>query len=75
MSRDLKKLGNYIGGHECAPRTGRYLENFDPSTGEVYSLVPDSGSEDVNDAVEAAKQIFPWWAKRTPEQRSRPRRK
>jgi aminomuconate-semialdehyde/2-hydroxymuconate-6-semialdehyde dehydrogenase len=70
MSRDLKKLGNYIGGHECAPRTGRYLENFDPSTGEVYSLVPDSGAEDVNEAVAAAKQIFPWWAKRTPEQRS-----
>jgi aminomuconate-semialdehyde/2-hydroxymuconate-6-semialdehyde dehydrogenase len=32
--------------------------------------VPDSGEEDVNAAVEAAKAIYPWWAKRTPEQRS-----
>jgi aminomuconate-semialdehyde/2-hydroxymuconate-6-semialdehyde dehydrogenase len=33
-------------------------------------LVPNSGQEDVNAAVEAAKEIFPWWSKRSPEQRS-----
>lgn len=66
----MKKLGNYINGHETPPANGRYLENFNPSTGEAYSLVPDSGAEDVNAAVEAAKAIFPWWSQRTPEQRS-----
>jgi aminomuconate-semialdehyde/2-hydroxymuconate-6-semialdehyde dehydrogenase len=66
----MKKLANYIGGHERAPSNGKYLENFDPSTGEVYSLVPDSGKEDVDAAVQAAKDIYPWWSKRTPEQRS-----
>lgn len=65
-----QKLANYIGGHPHAPRSGKYLENFEPATGEVYSLVPDSSADDVNLAVEAAKQIFPWWSKRTPEQRS-----
>jgi 2-hydroxymuconic semialdehyde dehydrogenase len=64
------KLANYIGGHPIAPKTGKYLNNFEPATGEVYSLVPDSGAEDINLAVDAAKQIFPWWSKRTPEQRS-----
>ncbi len=65
-----QKLANYIGGHPHAPRSGRYLDNFEPATGAVYSLVPDSNAEDVNLAVEAAQQIFPWWSKRTPEQRS-----
>ncbi len=65
-----KKLANYINGQEVAPRSGRYLENYSPVTGEVYSLVPDSGAEDVNDAVAAARAIFPWWSQRTPEQRS-----
>lgn len=64
------KLANYIGGHAVAPKTGRYLDNYEPATGKVYSLVPDSGAEDVNAAVGAAKEIFPWWSKRTPEQRS-----
>lgn len=66
----IQKLANYIGGHPHAPRSGKYLDNFDPSTGKVYSLVPDSGAEDVQLAVDAAKQIFPWWSQRTPEQRS-----
>lgn len=66
----MKKLANYINGHETAPLSGKYLENFAPSTGKAYSLVPDSGAEDVNAAVEAAKKIFPWWSQRTPEQRS-----
>lgn len=66
----MKKLANYINGHETAPVSGQYLENFAPSTGKAYSLVPDSGADDVNAAVEAAKKIFPWWSQRTPEQRS-----
>src|SRR5688572_8004996 len=28
-----QKLANYIGGHATAPKTGRYLDNFEPSTG------------------------------------------
>lgn len=63
-------LANYINGHEAKPTNGHYLDNFDPSTGRVYSRVPDSGEADVAAAVEAAKAIYPWWAKRTPEQRS-----
>lgn len=63
-------LANFINGHYVAPKSGKYIENYEPATGEIYSMVPDSDSEDVNAAVEAAKAIFPWWSKRTPEQRS-----
>lgn len=64
------KLANYIGGHPQAPASGKYLPNYEPATGKVYSEVPDSDARDVAAAVEAAKTIYPWWAKRTPEQRS-----
>ncbi len=66
----IQKLANYIGGHAQAPQSGLYLENFEPATGAVYSLVPDSGAADIHLAVSAAKEIYPWWSKRTPEQRS-----
>lgn len=66
----MEKLANYINGHAVAPRSGKYLDLFEPATGQVYGQVPDSGKDDVNDAVEAAKAIYPWWSKRTPEQRS-----
>ena len=46
----------------------KYLENYNPSNGEVYSLIPDSGPEDINLAVEAAKEAFKSWSK-TPKQK------
>jgi aminomuconate-semialdehyde/2-hydroxymuconate-6-semialdehyde dehydrogenase len=69
MSKPIR-LANYINGHAVPPRSGKYLPNHEPATGQVYSEVPDSDAADVDAAVEAAKQIFPWWSARTPEQRS-----
>ena len=65
-----QKLHNFIGGEAVAPKSGRYLDNYEPATGQVYSLVPDSNAADVEAAVAAAREAFPWWSKRTPEQRS-----
>ena len=64
------KLANYINGKACPPINGTYLDNFDPATGEVYSHMPDSDAQDVDQAVQAAKTIYPWWKARTAEQRS-----
>ncbi|MGE3260480.1 MAG: aldehyde dehydrogenase [Bacteriovoracia bacterium] len=64
------KLANYIDGHEQAPLSGKYLPNYAPATGEIYSEIPDSSAADVDLAVKAAQKIFPWWSQRTPEQRS-----
>ncbi|MGZ3711892.1 MAG: aldehyde dehydrogenase [Bdellovibrionota bacterium] len=66
----MQKLNNYIDGHEAAPLSGKYLPNYAPATGEIYSQIPDSGAADVDAAVKAAQKIFPWWSNRTPEQRS-----
>jgi acyl-CoA reductase-like NAD-dependent aldehyde dehydrogenase len=65
------QLKNFIGNEFLAPVNGLYLPNYDPSTGEIYSQIPDSQNEDINLAVASAKRAFPDWAARSPEERSR----
>lgn len=36
------KLSNFIDGKYVAPVGGKYLDNYEPATGTVYSHVPDS---------------------------------
>ncbi len=62
-------LHNFINGRYEAPHSGRYLDNHNPATGEVYAQIPDSGSDDVDAAVAAARAAFPAWAVLSPEQR------
>jgi aminomuconate-semialdehyde/2-hydroxymuconate-6-semialdehyde dehydrogenase len=47
------------------------LENIEPATGRVYSHMPDSDAQDVDDAVLAAQRAFPAWAAMPTEERSR----
>ncbi len=56
------KIDNYIGGELIAPASGKYLDNFDPATGTVYSLIADSDDRDVNLAVDAAGEAFAGWS-------------
>jgi len=65
----MKQIENYIGGELIGPNSGGYLDNFNPATGEVYSLIPDSDERDVETAVEAAKVAFPPWSATSPEER------
>ncbi len=65
----MQKIENYIGGEIVQPASGAYLDNFDPSTGAVYSLIADSDDRDVHLAVEAAKAAFPAWSNTSAEAR------
>ncbi len=65
----MQKIDNYIGGELVQPASGEYLNNVDPSTGEVYSLIADSDDRDVHLAVEAASAAFPAWAATSAEAR------
>ncbi|HEX9929844.1 MAG TPA: aldehyde dehydrogenase [Pyrinomonadaceae bacterium] len=65
----MQKLENYINGELVAPLSGEYLDNFNPATGAVYSLIPDSDERDVSRAVAAAKNAFPVWSKMSAETR------
>ena len=64
------RLQNYIDGQFAAPANGAYLPNVAPATGEVYGEIPDSGAEDVEHAITAAKKAFPMWSNLTAAERS-----
>ena len=66
----MEKIINFINGEYRAPINSQYLENFEPSTGEVYSLIPNSSKEDVDLAVKSAEKAFPIWSSMSKEQRS-----
>jgi aminomuconate-semialdehyde/2-hydroxymuconate-6-semialdehyde dehydrogenase len=67
----MKKILNYINGALSEPLGGAYMDNHDPSTGQVYSLCPDSDERDVELAVQAAANAFPQWSAMPAEKRSR----
>ncbi len=58
----MEKILNYINGKLIEPRSGKFLDNYNPAEGKVYSLVSDSEKEDVDQAVEAAAKAFPSWS-------------
>ena len=64
-------LSNLIDGEPCAPRAGRYLTVTDPATGEVYAQCPDSGADDVADAVAAASRAVLRWSTLASDARAR----
>lgn len=66
----MEKLQNYINGELVAPVAGKYIDNYNPSTGKVYSLIPDSDEQDVLQATEAAKDAFHLWSHMTHHKRS-----
>jgi aminomuconate-semialdehyde/2-hydroxymuconate-6-semialdehyde dehydrogenase len=65
------KLQNFINGNYIAPISDAYMDNYEPATGQVYSLIPDSDERDVELAVEAAEKAFPIWSKMSNEERSK----
>ncbi|MEO8452309.1 MAG: aldehyde dehydrogenase [Gemmatimonadota bacterium] len=67
----MPAIPNYIGGELVPPAAGDYLENIEPATGAAYSLLPDSGEPDVEEATEAALRAFPAWSHLPAEERSR----
>lgn len=49
-------VANFING-EFLP-TSSHIPSFDPSTGKIWAKIPDSGEEEINRAVTAAKEAF-----------------
>lgn len=66
----MEKLQNFINGKYCDPIEGKYIDNYEPASGQVYSSIPDSGAQDVTLAVAAAEKAFPIWSKMSVQDRS-----
>ncbi len=63
------KIQNYIAGEFSGSFSGEYIDNLDPSTGKVYSHIPDSDDRDVDRAVKSAEQAFAGWSSMAAEGR------
>ena len=66
----MLKIKNYINGELVPPASKKYLKNICPSTGENYSMIPDSDENDVNQAVAVAQQAFKSWNTTPKQERS-----
>ncbi|HOZ87993.1 MAG TPA: aldehyde dehydrogenase [Bacteroidia bacterium] len=67
----MQHIKNYINGQLVEPISKSYLDNYCPSTGKVYSHIPDSDSHDVEYAYQSAKNAFKGWSSTPKDVRSR----
>ncbi|MDX1279320.1 aldehyde dehydrogenase family protein, partial [Oceanihabitans sediminis] len=67
----MENIKNFINGNFQSPIQDNWLDNYNPANGEVYSRIPNSTKEDVENAYIAAKSAFPSWSQTTLEERSR----
>ena len=66
----MEYIRNYIDGALEDPQTGAWLPVYEPATGEIYAMAPDSAGTDVDAAVDAAQRAFPAWSALPAEERS-----
>ena len=67
---EMEKITNYIEGKLQASVSSTWIENINPSTGKVYSLITRSNQDDVEIAINAAKEAQAGWANKTVQERS-----
>ncbi|MDY0781121.1 aldehyde dehydrogenase [Tenacibaculum sp. IB213877] len=65
------KIQNYINGEFVNPIQNLWVDNYNPSIGEVYGQIPNSTQEDVEKAYQSAKEAFPAWSNTTLAERSK----
>src|SRR6476660_3758451 len=70
MSATKTAYQAFVGGNWVDSASGETMEVIAPATGEVIAEVPRCAAEDVDRAVEAAKQVLPEWLDKTPKDRS-----
>lgn len=62
-------IQNYINGEFLLPVADKWIDNYNPSIGEVYGQIPNSNKEDVELAYQAAEKAFPKWSNTTLDKR------
>ena len=64
-------IKNYINGEFVNTTQDNWLDNYNPTIGEIYGQIPNSSKEDVEKAYKAAAIAFPKWSNTTLEERSK----
>jgi aminomuconate-semialdehyde/2-hydroxymuconate-6-semialdehyde dehydrogenase len=71
----MLRLPHWIDGKPREPGSGRWLDVFEPATGQPFAQVADGDADDVEAAVAAARAAFPGWSSLPNSERGRsPRR-
>jgi len=64
------KLNNFIDGKISIPANAKRTERVSPVDGSVISTFPQSGTDELDKAVAAAKKAWPEWSSRTIKERT-----
>jgi len=58
----MERFKNFINGQWVEPKTGKYFQNINPADiRDIVGEFPESGQQDVDDAVKAAREAFKKW--------------
>ncbi|GAB6143358.1 CoA-acylating methylmalonate-semialdehyde dehydrogenase [Desulfocicer niacini] len=63
------KLKYFVNNEFVDSKTEKYMECFNPSTGEITHLAPQCTQDEVEAVIDAASQAFPAWAATPPSKR------
>ncbi len=58
---EIKKLKFYAGGQWIDSKSEKFMDIYNPSTGEIIAQTPCCTKDEVDYAVECAKKAFPGW--------------
>ena len=59
---ECKNLKLFVNGKWLESETARYMDIYDPSTGEVIARTPCCTADEVNLAIKSANDAFPAWS-------------
>jgi malonate-semialdehyde dehydrogenase (acetylating) / methylmalonate-semialdehyde dehydrogenase len=62
IASELKQLKYFIDGQPMTSSSGKYADIYDPSTGQVVAQTPLCTEQEVNSAIQSAKNAYPAWA-------------
>ena len=66
----MERIGHHIGGKQVPGESGRSGPVFDPATGEQTHEVDFASGEEIDRAVDAAREAFPAWRSTSLSRRS-----
>jgi malonate-semialdehyde dehydrogenase (acetylating)/methylmalonate-semialdehyde dehydrogenase len=66
----MERIGHHIGGKQVPGESGRSGPVFDPATGQQTHEVDFASAEEIDQAVDAAREAFPAWRSTSLSRRS-----
>ncbi|WP_061930844.1 CoA-acylating methylmalonate-semialdehyde dehydrogenase [Aureimonas sp. AU22] len=67
----MNEIGHFIDGERVAGTGGRYADVFNPATGQATARLALASRDDLQRAVDAAREAQPKWAATNPQRRAR----